>query len=136
MSELPEFVDVENIEHHRETLAQLAEQVAVEGFYGLREIGLLIVEAINHLSQHTVTPELFSELAGLPDIFTDYCFGVETTIPCIIHTLSHPDLHILLTEDELVMLANRLKLEQLGEDLLADENLDENLPKTRCGESS
>ncbi len=125
MSELPTSVDLENLEHYCETISQLAEQVAVEGFYGLQEVGLRIVEAINHLSPNTVSPELFASLADLPDIFTEYCFGVETTIPNIIHTLSHPDLQILLTDDTLVALENRLKREQLVEDLLADENLDE-----------
>jgi len=109
-----ETAEPSDISNTLESIGELAEQAAAEGFYSLQDVGLLIVEALSALPTASVTTGLLTALARLSECFSEYSFGAESAIPDIIGIISHPNLQIALTEDELTALA-----EQLTTDLTA-----------------
>lgn len=98
-----------SLEQCLEAIAALAEHAGSEGYYGLQDVGLLMIEACSQLS----TTELLSaplqpELARLPILFAEYLSGAPDACLKISHTLSLDGWQLGLLPEELEQLNEQL----------------------------
>ncbi len=128
----------QTIEDHQQTFTQLAQEVGEAGFACLQDICALIAEGLAFLSDNNATPDLFAELANLPESIGEYALGMETAIPNIIQILRHPSLQIPLNEGKLAMLAEQLSSElaaqnvpmpSVADDFFADLDMSASTPE-------
>ncbi|MGZ8190881.1 MAG: hybrid sensor histidine kinase/response regulator [Methylococcaceae bacterium] len=97
----------QNFEAHSRTIEYCADQAAAGGYYGLQDVCLLIVEALQTLPQGSLTdlkPDLLKVLQDLPALISGYCQGSREAIGSIVEILRHPNLSIALADDEFAML--------------------------------
>ncbi len=87
---------ITDIEHY-------ADQAASDGYYGLQDVCLLLVEALHALSPTELTQtsaDLLPLLARLPEHISAYYQGLATAVTSIVNLLHQPALSFELTDDE------------------------------------
>ncbi|MGZ8227262.1 MAG: hybrid sensor histidine kinase/response regulator [Methylococcaceae bacterium] len=102
----------QNTSEHIAVLEQFADQSALDGYYGLQDVCLLILEALSELPEDKLAApndDLITILNDLPVLITAYRHKPQETTASIINILCHPELNILLADDELAMLEDLLK---------------------------
>lgn len=101
-------VEKPSLRNYISSIGVLAEQAAADEYYGLQDVCLLVVEALEELSQEDSAHELPAVLDQLPGLFNDYCNGCVSAVHNIINILRHPALSIALAEDEYALLESQL----------------------------
>ncbi|SJM96322.1 Gliding motility regulatory protein FrzE [Crenothrix polyspora] len=108
------------LENHLAMLEHYADHAATNGQYGLQDVCLLVIDAINTRQQdetNPVTAELLTVLDSLPTVIVAYQHEPQVAIEGIFKVLGHPQLNIQLNDDEITMLES-----MLTEGIPADQN--------------
>lgn len=95
----------QTIEDYIAAIEQFADQAVLDGYYGLQDACLVIVDALRELPQDQSVAlrfDLLSILNEWPQLMTAYRQEPQTATAGIIKILRHPDLNLALTEDEFV----------------------------------
>jgi len=98
-----------SLEQCLDAIAALAEHAGSEGYYGLQDVGLLMIEACSQLSTtELLGAPLQPELARLPILFAEYLSGASDASLKISHTLSLDGWQLGLLPEELEQLSEQL----------------------------
>ncbi|MGZ8956090.1 MAG: hypothetical protein ACXW0Q_15610, partial [Methylovulum sp.] len=111
MTEQNQNTSEHTVDKHIAVLEHLADQSALDGYYGLQDVCLLILEALSELPEDKLAApndDLITALNDLPVLITAYRHKPQETTASIINILCHPELNILLADDELAMLEDLL----------------------------
>lgn len=96
---------------HIDTIDQLANQASETNYFGLQDVCLLILEALNerlHNEIPAITTELDLCLQNFPVRVVEYLQNTANAAENIISLLKHPDLNIALIDDEFTLLEQTL----------------------------
>lgn len=103
------------IEKHIAAIEQYAESAGADGFYGLQDACLIIVEALRELSDLPQSDDSFFSKADLLSMLDEFPILVEayrqdpgSVARELVITLHHPDLDLALSDDDFAVLATEL----------------------------
>lgn len=98
------------------SISQFADQVAVDGYFNLQNVSLLLIEALYELKPSdfaTLNTDLLLMLDNWPDLISRYRLSPGDATPDLMKILRHPDLKLPLYEDEFLMF-EKLLAEEVG----------------------
>ncbi len=100
--------DTQTLANHLGTLEHCADHAAANGQYGLQDVCLLVIDALNERALDTITPELLAQLDNLLTLIAAHEREPQNATEGILDVIRHPELNVSLTEDELTMLQSLL----------------------------
>ena len=123
------------IEKHIVAIEQYAESAEADGFYGLQDACLIIVEALRELRDLPQSDDSFFSKADLLSMLNEFPILVEayrqdpgSVARELVITLHHPDLDLALSDDEFAMLATELNEGKVATDSLGHDADRSSLP--------